>query len=180
MKKERDLTKIAGTLKYGWFSGESRKKIIISFVCLASCLWLEMIALIVFLSIEQVSDPMPVGGFIFTILSIAIGFSAVPVTLLVIVVKNEKTRKEILVWLEDAIELTAYSERIGVWTPLFQSLVKIQVYFEIDGNMHTQISKGKPIGGITHNGYHNLWKKYADRKINIIYSPKYDQVIVLK
>ena len=29
-------------------------------------------------------------------------------------------------------------------------------------------------------GYHSIWSKYANKELRILYSPKYDQVMILK
>jgi len=96
-----------------------------------------------------------------------------------LLIRNKKLKQEITLWLEDAVELKAYSKRIGTLTPsLF--IIKyaiIQVDFIFNDVKYSRISTG---WSRNFKGYRYAFAKYADREINILYSPKYDQVLILK
>lgn len=97
-----------------------------------------------------------------------------------ILIKDKKLKNEIKLWINDVIEVTAYSKTIDVWQPVFYMPKerKIEVRFHLDKMLYTRISTGKAVGG--KKGYARFYNKYADRKIRILYSPKYDKVLILK
>ncbi|MDE6868465.1 MAG: hypothetical protein K2J83_04910, partial [Clostridia bacterium] len=109
------LTQIAGTLKHGQFDGTKRKKILIAFLAFTIILIVGLIGLIIALSLEQVNktNPMPTANFVFLIIGVSIGFLILPVVWLILITKNEKAKKEIILWLQDAVELGAYCERLS-------------------------------------------------------------------
>jgi len=178
MKESIDLSMIAGTLKYGAFSGESRKKIFGALLAFASVMIIAVIFMIVVLSIEQYKKPDNIEQFIFVLTVSIVAFLVPVIVLLYFVLYNEKSRKDILLWLVDAVELKAYSRKIGTDHALFPS-VKIQVEFEFEGQQYFHTSQGRYAGQLS-EGYHSVWSKYADKTIHILYSKSYDQVIVLK
>ncbi|GHV02932.1 hypothetical protein FACS1894211_15200 [Clostridia bacterium] len=74
----------------------------------------------------------------------------------------------------------AYSSKIDevrsvVWQP---KAIKIQVRFKIAGQQHKKESTAKVLGGW--KGYLGAYKKYADGEIRILYSPKYDEGLIVK
>ena len=65
------------------------------------------------------------------------------------------------------------------WSPTsIVSTAKIQVAFEFNGQKYSHLSGDNP--NKIEKGYERIWVKYADREINILYSPTYDQVLILK
>jgi hypothetical protein len=95
------------------------------------------------------------------------------------IVKNNEHKKKVLLWLEDAIEVNAYSKNIGENRLGIQpKAVKIQVKFKINNKVYTRESTAKVFGGW--EGYLGVYKKYADKEIKILYSQKHDQVLILK
>jgi len=98
------------------------------------------------------------------------------------IICNNKLRKRIVMWLEDAIEIKAFSKTLATRSFLLQSkLVKMKVRFKLADVDYVRDSAGKMLGaGKKLEGYHKIFVKYADRKINILYSSKYDQVLILK
>lgn len=118
----------------------------------------------------QMVDAMVGGNFMF------ISVYAVYIS---IFVKNNKLRKKIILWLEDAIETKAYSKNIGENRLGFQpKATKIEVKFKVNNKIYTRESTAKVFGGW--EGYQGVFTKYADREINILYSEKYDEVLILK
>ncbi len=94
--------------------------------------------------------------------------------------KDSRLKKQIAVWLEDAIEVKgAYSKQIDEKRLGFQpKAIKIQVKFCLDGKSYKRESTAKVFGGIT--GYVGCFNRYADKEINILYSQKHDEVLILK
>lgn len=180
MNELQDLSQIAGTLRYGNFSGENRKYIIIAFVIYTLIFVGGMIALLTALCLEQSKSSGSYISFVCTLIIIIIGFSSTPILWLIIIIKNERNRKEILLWLKDAVKLKAFSKKVGEFkASILFPTVKIQVDFEFDGIYHSCESKGKQIGGMK-EGYHRIWTQFIDKPIEILYSPKYDEVMLLK
>lgn len=180
---DKALSRIAFTLSIGNFEGASRKKIVVAYSLLAFiCVGLLTLT-IVGVSIEQFNTPRSIGEFVGIIICAVFAFSLLPVIWLIIIIKNEKIRKEVLLWIKDAVELTAYAKKLDEKRWVGVPMIKLQVEFTIDGINHIcttenerrgLIDLGRPVG------YFSWISKYADRKINILYSPKYNQVMVLK
>ena len=108
-----------------------------------------------------------------------IGAAALMSLFIVVKIQKEKLSKEVKLWLEDAIEITAYSQKVGENRPGFQpKATKIRVSFTMGGKHYRKDSSLTPLGG--RKGYAGCFNKYADREVNIMYSPKYDEVLILK
>lgn len=157
MREQSDLSMIAGTLKHGEFSGESAKKILIAFIIFSVVLFAGMIFSVIMLSIDQYKNPGSIVEFVIALISIIGGILLVWIIILVIINKNEKIRKEILLWIEDAIELKAYSKKIGIDnSSILFSTVKIQVDFDLEGVHYSRMSHAKHFGtkleGYDNNG----------------------------
>ena len=90
--------------------------------------------------------------------------------------------------LKDGVVLTAKSEvtdRSDELLGLIRSrAVRIKVTFYLDGVKYVRRSGQKGykqiFDGSKKAGYDNAFWRYSDREINILYSPKYDQVFILK
>jgi len=173
------LPRIVGTLKWGWFSGESFKKQIFALILVESIFFLGIVFMVTMLVIEQINDPSSVTLFCISLIGGVVGLSICPIIFLILFTQNYKRRKDILLWLDDAIEVKAYSKTIGEFKPTFEiGSVRIQVIFKVNGTKYIRESKGKRMG--VPEGFHQIWCQYADREINLLYSPKYDQVMILK
>lgn len=182
-RQQKDLTKIKFLLNNGKFDGDSRTKVILIYVAFV-CLCVGLIVLsITMLSIEQVKEPRMIGEFIGIIIGIIFAFSLLPIIWLILVIRNERLRFKIFIWLEDAIELTAYAKCIGTKYWIGIPLIKLQIEFNINGIKYVRtseeekrglIDKGRPIG------YFSGISEFANKEIRILYSQKYDQVMILK
>lgn len=181
--KEWDLSNIVFTLTRGKFNGESRKKIIIPYVIFVVLCILGIILAVTMMSIEYVENKDSIASLVEAIISVVVGFSISPCVLYFLILRNEKIRKDVYLWLEDAVELNAYSKNIGTKYWLGIPSIRLQVEFDLNGVHYVRstdnevrgaLDKGRPVGYFAHI------TKYADRKIKILYSPKYDQVMVLK
>ncbi len=93
-------------------------------------------------------------------------------------IKNHILKKKIDIWLEDAVELKAVSQRFDrIWSFPYINFRYVKIHIEFRYNkkrIHKYSGDGK------RNGYDTVFYKYADREIDILYSPKYDEVMILK
>ncbi|MDE7182484.1 MAG: hypothetical protein K2O41_05595 [Clostridia bacterium] len=183
-----DLKQIAGTLKYGQFDGSKRKYIIAAFIAITViCLTLLIAALAVFIvdyinSAEK--EPVTLAA---ELIGMSIAFCVLPILSLFLFLHNEKSRKKIILWLQDAVELKAFCETLltnyyCAVDELFAkpASVKIRVRFKYKDKRYSRDSGYKDKNGYYKNDYQRVWVRYADKYIRILYSPKYDEVIVLK
>ncbi len=173
---EDKLKKVAGSLEYGplmqrWELIMQVGGIFCSAFFVALLLWMAFT--------EEEMEAAPVLFAIVALLMV--GCASV---FLVNLIKNHRHLKAIGRWMQDAVPYTVFAEkvdedRIGYrWKYL--PAVRIAVRFRYQGRRITRFSGEGRNGLNTRNGYAPGWKKYCDREINILYSPKYDQVIVLK
>lgn len=182
--KKNDLSNIVIVLKYGTFWGVSRKKIILQLIILM-ILYISILSLaITMMTLDQIKNPDNVGIFVGAILAVILGFSFILIICLVVIIRNEKIRNQVSLWINDSVELEAFVKEVDrkTWMGI-TPLIKIDVCFEIDGVKLTRTSEleqqnifnfGKPVG------YFSGISKYVDRKVKILYSQKYDQVMILK
>lgn len=182
MKEEKDLSSIAGLLNYGTFMSESKKILLIEYIAILFICFSMLILAVVMTSIEYVKSSISLTDLIITVILFTFNFSIMPVIVTIMVVINEKMRKKVNLWMEDAVLVTAFARNIGVKRTLGVAPgTKLQVEFEIDGVRYTREShsrhyKNKDFDG----GYYFIWNKFADKQIRILYSPQYDEVMVLK
>jgi len=177
---EIDLFQVVGTLRYGAFNERKRKEYFTTSIVIIG---LFAIAMIIPIIIMSISYPYDNACLVFFIIG-AVGFSISVIVSAVLLSRYEKIRKEILKWSEDAVELYAYSKCVGEQEssePFIFNVVcaKIEVTFKLDDKKYKRLS-GKTGRLGTDDGFLRLWLDYRDREIRIMYSPKYDQVIVLK
>ena len=175
-----DTSEIIGLLRSGPFWGAQFKKILAVYLSLVAFCLLFMGIEIWLFSVSQMEDPQPIAQFVTLIVFLALIASLMPFLLLILIVKNEKKRKQVRLWLEDAVEVQAQSKEIGRICRLGAfPCVKLQIDFDIDGVHYRRFSESVSQKGEA-GGYYYIWRKYGDRRINILYSPKYDEVMVLK
>ena len=169
-----DLKRIAATLKYGKFDGTDRKIYIVIYVCLILII-VGTIVGTVFL-IKNAVDSQENGN---SIIGYA-GGGVVVITLIgffaYLVMRNEKARKEIYLWLDDAVELKAYSKKTGEYQPkAFSGYVyKIKIEFKYNGKRYSYFSRNR------NDGYSDYWLYFLDQQVDILYSPKYEEVMILR
>lgn len=93
--------------------------------------------------------------------------------------KDKKIKRQAVIWLEDAIELKAHSHKIDEHRLGFQpKATKIQIDFILNNNHYKIESTCKVFG--CYEGCVGCFNKYADRDVNILYSPKYNEVFIIK
>ena len=179
-----NLKRIAGTLKYGGFDGSKRKLILISYIAFVSVFVIMGVCMILYMTGVIGDGKTDVNV---NILEIIVGslfmFVLLPLGVGILIFKNEKQRNEIKLWLEDAVELKAYSRKIDAFSTLLsQEQYKIQIEFEYGGKSFCCVSRGKIFKNSeeARDGYHAEWRDYLDKEVSILYSPKYEEVMVLK
>lgn len=166
------MVNIDASLSHGNFL--DKKQLTVLYIGLFVSLLLPLLAII--LLITQIEWD---GKMIFAMVVGNIMFISFFSVLVFIKIKNNKLKRKIMIWIKDAIEVKAYSKNIGENRLGIQpKAVKIQVRFKINDMAFTRESTAKAFGG--QKGYLGTYKKYADREIDILYSPKYDEVLILK
>ena len=166
-----DLSQVVGTLRHGEFIEKKRKKLIIFCAVMIAICDLGLACSIIGFAFEIKDDPI-----MYVILFILFVICQIPCIIFLAI--NDRRRKEILKWGEDAIELYAHSKCVGeqdnhnphavlgnlIFGPSF---AKIEVKFELDGKHFTKMS-GK-LGRLgTDDGFSRVWLKYRDRAIRIM------------
>lgn len=183
LKGEKDLSRITFSLSRGKFDGESRNKIIVPYIILTIIFGAGIILAMTMFSIEYMNGKSSLAGYIGGLISITFGFSILPFVWFILIFRNEKIRKEILLWVEDSIELNAYCKNLGVKFWLGIPLNKVQVEFDIDGIHYVRTTDDEKRGILDIRrpvGFFTGIAKFTDRHITILYSFKYDQVMILK
>ena len=94
-----------------------------------------------------------------------------------LIVKDIIIRKKIYLWKKDAIKLNAYSSKIDarIAPPTFNFRdIKIKVSFFYQKKIERVSGrKNKEI-------YDPIFYRYSNREIQILYSPKYDEIMIIK
>lgn len=85
-------------------------------------------------------------------------------------------------WLQDAVHLEAKCVEMSSWKELYaHEGYKILVRFRYDGKRRTVYSGRRRKGKLmTEGGFGGIYHYYAGRVVDILYSPKYDQVMLLR
>lgn len=87
---------------------------------------------------------------------------------------HKRNIKEIQKWMQDAVVLKANVYRLDLLSPVYAPY-QIAVRFKYNGVKREQTQRPNIF-----LGYHKMLAKYVGAKIPIAYSPKYDQVIILR
>ena len=177
-----ELSNISATLKYGEFVNKTDKKkllIILIFGLSAFAVFT------VFLILEVVDYFYGKGDMILIIIfGIVLGFIGlvVPYYILVGILKKRKQKREINFFFFYAVELQAKATEIGVWSGWLKTKsYKLQVGFDFEGKNYSFESKNKHIEFVfwEPDGYDEIWQKYINKNIKILYSPKYNEVMII-
>lgn len=110
------------------------------------------------------------------VLGFAAEISLLDIVILYFIVRNQRLKKAINQWLQDAVLLKAFSYTVDSFRVYFQPIpaVSLQIRFRYLKTMYTQYSGTKKVTRYT------TFAQYADRELLIAYSPKYDQVMLIK
>ena len=102
----------------------------------------------------------------------------------IVMVINYVNCAKIKKWMKDAVKLKAFAHAIDnstTHTLVFrQQTTKLSVSFEYNNKTIVKESGKKDGAFSVINGYSTLFNKYADKEITILYSPEYDEVILMK
>ncbi len=174
-----DISNIDASLEYGRFFTGGWVKFMYFSLIVASLLPLITIFMIVItLTIGMNWD----NDMIIALIGCNIFGIPLAVVFIYFIVRNDKLKKKITSYVEDAIEIKAASNTIDRICTLGQFFdgVKIQISFVIDKKRYVRTSGTTENEKKLRNGYHKIFSRYTDREINILYSPKHDQVLILK
>ena len=80
-----------------------------------------------------------------------------------------------MLWLKDAVELKAKIIRLA-FTVSHSPLYQVEAQFMYNGKKMTR----KSSKGNIWTGSHNIFAKYHNKDVRILYSPTYDEVLLLK
>ena len=164
------IKKIATTLEFGAiYTG--------FFLGFLYCIFLMAIALTCFMLVLSITK----DSQLFLAFSICV---IITICLSLVIYINHKNCKKVKEWLKDSIKLKAYCKTLDKSTTFSGVLplktTKVLVSFSYNEQTITKESGNKEKGNFSLTGYSVLLKKYADREIDILYSPKYDQIMILK
>lgn len=183
-----DLSEVVATLKHGEFDGARRKSNNIAFLLISCICFSLMIIFAIVFSLEQAKNPEPIETFVTTLVFTLLGLCLMTGIFLFLFFRNKRIEKEIIRCEEDAVEVYASTKKVGdsydASNPLGElvygpTLEKIQIDFKIEGKHFTKVSgKSGKLG--TSDGFARIWTKYTGKPIRILYSRKFDQVILLK
>ena len=159
-----NMKKIVASLKYGRIH---RKSLIFLWIMFLLGFFLGIYSFVFLFSVER-----SLVGFICGFLS-GILFLG---TALYIIMKNYINCKNCKKWVQDAIELNATS--VGIKKAYFGfsdiGLRKLKVSFKYNKKKYVRYSGTKQ-----GNGYDRVFFRYADAEIKILYSPEFDEVMIL-
>lgn len=166
-----DISRIEATFRYGKFSSNKFLKIIIySGFVLSLIGFLLTFGIIIILSIlGHINDVILtlVGIIFFDLLLFGV--------ILWAMIRTKKMHNSITLWLKDAVEITAHIKRLDLKNLQYKPF-QIQAEFEIDGVKYCKIRHS----GNAIIGYHSIFGNYHNKNIKILYSKKYDEVLILK
>ena len=154
------MEKIVASLKYGRIYGKRMKMLFVA-VIFMGVLWIVV-------STNLQSTKWVVLGIIEGILICCFG--------VYYLAKNYNLKKRVKIWEIDAIQLKAcvYQESNSVsYNPLH---IKIHLIFEYQNQTMKKISGT----GKGQSGFDIMYKQFVNKEIDILYSPKYDEVMLLK
>lgn len=167
-----DLKDIAASLQYGKPWSQFITRSIFALIILFTACTILLIIVAVIELIELI--------FVAFVLFILVGL------MIVYLVYVKRLKEKITLWMEDAVKLEAVSKAISrypeySWNGNYS--MKLKVMFEYDNTRYEKISGTpgykKPHDNSLKAGYSLVFNRYADRKINILYSKKYNQVLIL-
>ena len=134
--------------------------------------------LVIVLALSGLFDP-PYDESIFMIIGGSVFGGVMLITTLIMYLYVNRGKRKAALWLKDAVLLEAKSTLLDTKLVRSRSATAtaacIRVKFSYNGKQYTRESSYK--GGKL---YLPVYHQYADRKITIAYSPKYDQVMLVK
>lgn len=170
MKKRR----IVATLAYGKIFSPM---IMTMFIVMLFCGVMLIPLLIVFAILRN--EYLLLLGLLLSVLCIFLSVYAI--------VHHIRIKREINLWKQDAVLLMAKSKIIEEKTVYDRGIpqgkeAKVSVKFQYNENKLKHVSGEKIKKDIFHSykGFDSIFLKYGDCEIDILYSPRFDQVMILK
>lgn len=185
-EKKQYLPQIIATLKHGRISWGNRKVEILTYILFTMLMIAGEAITITFECLDFINGSCEIVELVLWIILFSIVFFALPVFFLVYLLKNGKAWKEVRTWLEDAVESGAYSYLYSASSSATAvafvrvNIYRIKINFKIEGKHYSYLSRDYQWGSLLPDGYNAFWKKYADKEVKILYSPKYEEVMILK
>lgn len=107
-------------------------------------------------------------------------FGALGIFIIPVWYKDKKIKKLVSLYLEDAIESTGHGSTVQRSSGCFHipATTKICVKFKYNGKVLKRVSSAKNMGNP--KGCSSVFNKYAESEFRILYTPKYDDVMILK
>lgn len=167
-----NINQIESTLKYGKIHTNRKLKffkilLIVSFIITIICFLIGAIS--VFLDVLNFDE---IISFIGTII-----FSTfILLSLLYVYIKNKKRNLEINKWLEDSVRCEAFVKRLDIENLKYQS-------YQIEISFTYKNKKIKKVSGkfnIIKDGLPKIFAKYHNKTLEILYSEKFDEILILK
>ena len=162
---------IAASVKYGKYVG--RRDLIGLYALLITAMLIPIVTIAVVISSREGLMVLESKIVITLILinTFALFLICVAVSLLLY---HKRNIKEVQKWKQDAVVLKASVYRLDLLSPVYAPY-QIAVRFYINGVKKEQTQRPNKF-----LGYHKMLVKYVGKQISIAYSPKYDQVIILR
>ncbi len=165
-----DMTRIAGSLRYGLLDESKRISLaaaiaIVVLVCGVAA-GTTIVAINMTNGVLSVNEG--IGGIIGLVFALILfGFLSIRY-----VIREANRKRAIISWLDDAVELKAFarmvreSERYNFDEP---RKYMIRLSFKYNGDRYKFTSSVE-----------SCWRDYCDREVDVMYSPKFREVILLK
>lgn len=175
MDKDFDKKRIAGSLKYGLIVDSYKSFLTLAIVAVAFCSVGGIIGVIL-LAVYTALGSVNWGACAIGILAICVAMALIWYNFVKWVRKYVGIKKEMEMWLKDAVMLKAYSTKIKEEnTSVVDALVG-------------EVAKYRISIGFKYNGCHykhkssvdSCWRDFCDKEIDILYSPRFREVILLK
>ena len=180
-EKKEYLLRIGMTASLGVFSWGKKRQLIIGAAAYISVLLIIFGGyIIVYFLLEN----PPLTDFIVILLVITFIFIVGLLPLVSIFFVMSARKKKILIWLEDAIEGEGITKTIGKrnWM-IVTSLTKLKIEFTVNGVKYERNTGDENVSPYwnypANDGYYAGIKKFADKQVKVLYSPKFDEVMIL-
>lgn len=158
---------IESSLLYGGIATKKQVALVIFAITISLLLTL---AIIIIIAYERDFDSI---YYIIVPIVFVVGF-------LIILIDMISIRHKINVWLADAVELCGDCSYSVDDLKKSDGTCKIAITFEYDGKTLVRTSGSQNYHPLTwaRDGYQKIFRKYVGKKIKILYSPTYDEIMI--
>ena len=163
-------TEIIASFSYGKLLTRKRERVARVGFSLLCVVQLTMILVLIFLIstgnfYEDDAGFVIIGLNVFFLFFLAIGFLSIR--------SNNNRKNKVKTWLKDVVEIEAKILCLDVTVP-HSTPYQVEAYFKY--NDQNLIRTNKP--GTIFTGSHKILTKYHNKTIRILYSPKYDEILI--